>query len=390
MERKFYFNVRSLMAVATTVCLFASGCGSNAATSSDLPPKSNLSDVTAPMVTFEKMSMTIAPNKDFDPLANIISVKDAVDGDLEYVEGSGSKAGKYTVKADDMTKVGYHAVTVTATDSSGNKAVRYYQVKVTEDKKEVSESEKNETTSETKKDTSSSNSKSSTSSSATKSNSSTKSAGSSSTSKPSSGLSNSNSTTKPSTGGFTSSGSNSVAKPSGGASNSSSTPKPSTGGSTSSGSSTASQPSTGSGSSSGSSTGSGSSSNSGGSTAKPATPTCKTETIYHPAETHTVHHDAEYTTVHHDAITTTEWVSDGTMYKCNECGELFTFDGIIYHTMSDPNSPCDLSSWTDIEQGHYETVTVKDAYDEQVLVKEAWDETVTDKEAWTETKKVCS
>ena len=389
MERKFYFNVRSLMAVATTVCLFASGCGSNATTSSDLPPKSNLSDVTAPMVTFEKMSMTIAPDKDFDPLANIISVKDAVDGDLEYVEGSGSKAGKYTVKADDMTKVGYHAVTVTATDSSGNKAVRYYQVKVTEDKKEVAESEKAETASETKKDTSSSDSKSS---SATKSssalNSSTnKSTGnSSSTSKPSTGSSSNSGSSKPSTG------SSSASKPStgSGTASSGSTSKPSTGGSTSSGSSSASKPSTGSSSSSGSSTGSGSSGSSSGSTAKPAAPTCKAETIYHPAETHTVHHDAEYTTVHHDAITTTEWVSDGTMYKCNECGELFTFDGIIYHTMSDPNSPCDLSSWTDIEQGHYETVTVKDAYDEQVLVKEAWDETVTDKEAWTETKEVCA
>lgn len=358
MERKFYFNVRSLMAVATTVCLFASGCGSNATTSSDLPPKSNLSDVTAPMVTFEKMSMTIAPDKDFDPLANIISVKDAVDGDLEYVEGSGSKAGKYTVKADDMTKVGYHAVTVTATDSSGNKAVRYYQVKVTEDKKEVAESEKAETASETKKDTSSSDSKSS---SATKSSSALNSSTNKSTG-------NSSSTSKPSTGSSSNSGSS----------------KPSTG------SSSASKPSTGSSSSSGSSTGSGSSGSSSGSTAKPAAPTCKAETIYHPAETHTVHHDAEYTTVHHDAITTTEWVSDGTMYKCNECGELFTFDGIIYHTMSDPNSPCDLSSWTDIEQGHYETVTVKDAYDEQVLVKEAWDETVTDKEAWTETKEVCA
>lgn len=362
MERKFYFNVRSLMAVATTICLFASGCGSNATTSSNLPPKSNSGDVTAPMVTFEKMSMTIAPDKDFDPLANIISVKDSVDGDLEYVEGSGSKAGKYTVKADDMTKVGYHAVTVTATDSSGNKAVRYYQVKVTEDKKELSESEKNETTSETKKDTSSSNSKSSTSSSATKSNSSTKSSGSSSTSKPSSGLSNSNSTPKPSTGGSTSSGSNSVSKPSGGSGSSGNA-----GGSTSSGSSTASKPSTGSSSSSGSSTGSGSSGSSNGSTTKPTAPTCETVVVKE-AWTETV--------VDKEAWTETIWIVDAPAYDepiyevktiCNECDKILnTAEEIDQHTMSDPNSPCFLAGYSDAsvqtgirhvpEVGHYETI----------------------------------
>lgn len=78
------------------------------------------------------------------------------------------------------------------------------------------------------------------------------------------------------------------------------------------------------------------------------------------------------------------------MYRCDGCGKEFTFDDIIYHTMSDPNSPCFGSSTDDIEKGHYETVIVKDAYDEQVLVKEAWDEIVTDKVAWTETKEVCS
>lgn len=78
------------------------------------------------------------------------------------------------------------------------------------------------------------------------------------------------------------------------------------------------------------------------------------------------------------------------MYECKVCGKEFTRDDFIYHTMSDPNSPCDGAGWIPNEKGHYETVTVKDAYDEQVLVKEAWDETVTDKEAWTETKKVCS
>lgn len=341
MERKFYFNVRSLMAVATTVCLFASGCGSNAATSSDLPPKSNLSDVTAPMVTFEKMSMTIAPNKDFDPLANIISVKDAVDGDLEYVEGSGSKAGKYTVEADDMTKAGYHAVTVTATDSSGNKAVRYYQVKVTEDKNEVAESEKTDTTSETKKDTSSSDSKSS---SATKSNSSTKSSGSSSASKPSTGSSSSS-----------------------GSSSSGSTSKPSTGNSTSSGSSTVSKPSTGSSSNSGSSTGSGSSGSSSGSAAKPTTPTCKTVVVKE-AWTETV--------VDKPAWTEQIWIVDAPAYDepiyevktiCNECDKILnTAEEIDQHTMSDPNSPCFLAGYSDAsvqtgirhvpEVGHYETI----------------------------------
>ena len=366
-----------LMAVATTVCLFASGCGSNAAVSSDVPLKSNSDDATVPMVTFGKMSMTISPDKDFDPRENIVSVKDDVDGDLEYVEGSGSKSGKYTVECDDMTKVGYHAVTVTATDNSGNKAVRYYHVKVTEDKNEVAESEKTTTISETKEDTAS-DSKSSTSSSATKSNPSTKTSGSSSTSKPSSGLSNSNSATKPSTGGSTSSGSNSVAKPSGGSSNSSSATKPSSGNSSSS---------------------------SGGSTTKPTTPTCKTETINHPAETHTVNHPAETHTVEHPAET--RWVVDVPAHDepiyadgivCNTCGTFFTaIEDFRAHTQTDDTSPCFLSGWHSgyvqtgtnhiPEQGH--TEVVKPAWTETVVDKEAWTETVTDKPAWAETKEVC-
>ena len=332
MKKKNHFDIHTIMAVATTVCMLASGCSSAASTSDSAVP-----DTAKPVITIADKEVKATVNGKLNISTNV-KVEDDTDGRLKKVDKLEDGKAGYTVDDTkvDMTKAGTYVVAVTAVDSAGNKAKSSFDVVVSEAK--VEEKTDTEKTSgadkEEKKETSSA--KSGNSDKVT-----------------------SSSTAKPSTGNSSSSGS----KPSSGTSNSASTSKPSTGSS----------------SSSGSSTGSGSSSNSGGSTTKPV---CKdvvivdqeawdeqvlvkaawdeqvlvkpawdeqvlikdawTETyaiyhcgcgqdfdsrydnfpehtiyceagqsrvenkaIFHDAEYTTVHHDAEYTTVHHDAEYTT-------------------------------------------------------------------------------------
>ena len=169
------------------------------------------------------------------------------------------------------------------------------------------------------------------------------------------------------------------------------------------------------------------------------------DTIHHPAETHeeeqwVVDKEAVYETIHHDAVYEDQWVVDKEAWDeevweqqihwiCFVCRldmteagfdqtavdqhmkqHLLNGDGDGYGT-----EPVDVL--VDVihhpEEGHYEKVLVKEAWDEEVLVspeeghyetvtiidKEAWDEevlvspeeghyetvTIIDKEAWTET-----
>ena len=166
------------------------------------------------------------------------------------------------------------------------------------------------------------------------------------------------------------------------------------------------------------------------------------ETIHHPAETHeeeqwVVDKEAVYETIHHDAVYEDKWVVTkeawdeevfvGIHWFCNVCGLDLDVAGIITdeqvsahmkahalegqggNTVSKPV----YETIHHPEEGHYEKVLVKEAWDEEVLVspeeghyetvtiidKEAWDEevlvspeeghyetvTIIDKEAWTET-----
>ena len=378
MKKKNHFNIHTIMAVATTVCMLASGCSSAASTSDSAVP-----DTAKPVITIADKEVKATVNGKLNISTNV-KVEDDTDGRLKKVDKLEDGKAGYTVDDTkvDMTKAGTYVVAVTAVDSAGNKAKSSFDVVVSEAK--VEEKTDTEKTSgagkEEKKETSSA--KSGNSDKVTSSSTAKPSTGNSSSSgsKPSSGTSNSASTSKPSAG---SSGSN----------------KPSTGGS-SSGSGSAAKPSGGSGSS-GSSGGS-----SGGSTPAPKPkPDCTTETIYHPAETHTVTHPAETTTVEHPAET--RWfidmpAHDEPIYEgalvCNTCGKAFLDVGEFdYHTLADDTSPCFLSSWHDDmvvvgtnhipEQGHNEVV--KQAWTETVVVKDAWTETVVDKPAWTETKEVC-
>lgn len=108
------------------------------------------------------------------------------------------------------------------------------------------------------------------------------------------------------------------------------------------------------------------------------------------------YHEAVYKTVHHEAVTEQVWVVDEAAYSyeepvyethdrtiCNTCGADITNDLVSHgksHMLNDENFSyhnefVQIQTGTktvDVpEQGHYETKTIKEAYDEKVLVKEA-------------------
>ena len=128
-------------------------------------------------------------------------------------------------------------------------------------------------------------------------------------------------------------------------------------------------------------------SSSSGSSSKSDTPKQDDEKTYH---------EAVYKTVHHEAVTEQVWVVDEAAYSyeepvyetqnrtiCNTCGADITDNSLSHrkaHLLNGENSSYHIESkqvqsgtkTVDVaEQGHYETKTIKEAYDEKVLVKEA-------------------
>ena len=141
MERKNYFTKKTIMAVMTTVCLFASGCSSVASTSDSAA----IVDTTKPVITIAEKEIKVTVNGKLNVSTNV-KVEDNTDGRLKEVKKLEDGKAGYVVDDDkvDPTKVGTYTVSVTAVDSAGNKAKSSFSVKVTENK----ETEKSESKSE--------------------------------------------------------------------------------------------------------------------------------------------------------------------------------------------------------------------------------------------------
>ncbi|MGP1376698.1 MAG: immunoglobulin-like domain-containing protein [Bulleidia sp.] len=80
-------------------------------------------DTQAPEITLVHESVNLTVGDEFDPLANVASVKDKADGEMD----------KATVEVDnpvDMTKPGEYTVTVTVKDSADNTETKTYAVAV--------------------------------------------------------------------------------------------------------------------------------------------------------------------------------------------------------------------------------------------------------------------
>ena len=94
--------------------------------------KVNVKDTKAPEIKLKKDKLDITEGDKFDPVSNIASVKDPVDGDIKKSDDQKLTKNGYIVTSEvDTKKVkdGYK-VKVTAYDVNGNKAEKTYTVNV--------------------------------------------------------------------------------------------------------------------------------------------------------------------------------------------------------------------------------------------------------------------
>ena len=88
-----------------------------------------IEDTQEPVITLNVDSMTITAGDAFDPLSNIVSVKDIVDGDLSKADEKIN--GSYTVTSTvDANTAGSYKVTIEATDNHGKTSSKEYAVTV--------------------------------------------------------------------------------------------------------------------------------------------------------------------------------------------------------------------------------------------------------------------
>ena len=88
-----------------------------------------VTDTKAPEIVFAEEQVVITEGDGFDPFANIESVKDPADGDLEYSEEL--KDNSYSIENTcDPDTPGEYKVTVTARDINGNETSSSYGVTV--------------------------------------------------------------------------------------------------------------------------------------------------------------------------------------------------------------------------------------------------------------------
>jgi len=90
-------------------------------------------DTKKPEIKLKKDKVEITESDQFDPVSNIESVKDPVDGDIKKSEDKKLTKNGYLINSDvDNKKAGSYIVTITAYDVNGNKAESSYQVTVKE------------------------------------------------------------------------------------------------------------------------------------------------------------------------------------------------------------------------------------------------------------------
>ncbi|MBO4234996.1 MAG: hypothetical protein J5928_00955 [Firmicutes bacterium] len=93
--------------------------------------KYEVKDRKAPEIKLDAEKIELEWGEEFDAAANILSVKDPVDGDL--VKSDDRSKGKYIIESNVDTEVsGTYTVTVKAMDSNGNVSEAEYEVTVAE------------------------------------------------------------------------------------------------------------------------------------------------------------------------------------------------------------------------------------------------------------------
>lgn len=88
-----------------------------------------IEDSKAPVIKLKEKSITIQTGTAFDAKDNIESVRDPVDGKLEYQDEKEADKGTYIIISDvDSKQAGEYTVTIRAMDKNGNEAEKSYSV----------------------------------------------------------------------------------------------------------------------------------------------------------------------------------------------------------------------------------------------------------------------
>lgn len=99
--------------------------------SKDVTFSVNVVDKVAPVIELKNSDITIKEGENLDLLENIVSVKDAVDGDIGYSDKENKNS--YTINGSfDNNSAGNYTLEVKAVDKSNNVSVTTFNVKVEE------------------------------------------------------------------------------------------------------------------------------------------------------------------------------------------------------------------------------------------------------------------
>ncbi len=116
--------------VAFTVCLDD--------TCKEFPQKLEIKDTISPVIELKKEKVEITEGDKFDPVSNIASVKDVIDGDIKKSDDKKLTKNGYLIDSNvDTKKSGSYKVKIIAYDVNGNKTEKEYAVTVKEKPEEA-------------------------------------------------------------------------------------------------------------------------------------------------------------------------------------------------------------------------------------------------------------
>ena len=107
-------------------------------TCKEFSQKLEIKDTKSPVIELKKEKVEITEGDKFDPVSNIASVKDVIDGEIKKSDDKKLTKNGYLIDSNvDIKKVGSYKVKIIAYDVNGNKTEKEYAVTVKEKPEET-------------------------------------------------------------------------------------------------------------------------------------------------------------------------------------------------------------------------------------------------------------
>ena len=107
-------------------------------TCKEFSQKLEIKDTKSPVIELKKEKVEITEGDKFDPVSNIASVKDVIDGDIKKSDDKKLTKNGYLIDSSvDTKKAGSYKVKIVAYDVNGNKTEKEYAVTVKEKPEET-------------------------------------------------------------------------------------------------------------------------------------------------------------------------------------------------------------------------------------------------------------